>query len=171
MKNIWSIRSLMFSTWSCWRLSINHWQSLFEMAIHSICAAHKMLWLYFSFFIVPNPFGMVKFWTNKWSTKIHPENKLIKVTDGTEAHLPCVGTFVFIFQTPWISSLTFSNRKLFTDKSPLSLTSYRVILETNSCYWTKNSCFSIDLSCLWAILSLTSLTIPVEISTKYKEHR
>lgn len=76
-------------------------------------------------FIVPNPFGTVKSWTNcpsNCSTKIHPENKLIKFTKhcGTKAHLPCVRIFVFIFQMPWISSVTFSNRKLFTDKSPLS---------------------------------------------------
>lgn len=75
-------------------------------------------------FIVPNPFGTVKSWTNCSSnrTKIHLEKKLIKVTKyhSTKAHLPHFRIFVFIFQMPWISSLTFSNRKLFIDKSPLS---------------------------------------------------
>lgn len=39
----------------------------------------------------------------------------------------------------WISSLALYNRKLLTDKS---LTSYTILLATNRCGWTRNSCFS-----------------------------
>lgn len=106
-----------------------------------------------------NPFGTVKSWTNcprNCSTKIQPENKLIKVTKyhGTKAHQPCVRIFVFIFQFHEYHHSQFP-RGSCSQIEVHCLTSYRVVLETNSCYWTKNSCFFIVLCCLWAILNLT----------------
>ncbi len=174
MRNIWSIRSLMFSTWPCRRLSINptcrvdlNGNIQYMFSLYNVMSFSKTTFIPCCInesFIVPNPCGTVKSWTNcpsNCSTKIHPENKLIKITKYlcAQAHLPCVRRFCLYFPNAMNIITHIFQQEACSQIKVHCLTSYRVILETHSRHWTKNSCFF-----HWSVLFVSYFKFDISLS-------